>query len=242
MLKKFFLSFICVSYVITSCFIFEDNVVNADDIEIVVLSGDGTSENPYELGECELKDILDNRVKRSINNTNEGSSNYAIYANSLTGSRHYAKDGGIWTYSSGGNVAYNGQFIYMGISYNNGEQCATLSSSLNNSTQLERILVYLAEGYAGKTLATKLTSLLGATKAGIIGGIFAFVYYNYNPTTLHRNMLDKASNEGKGVMEIRYKTSYNGQWYYTTIFEYWDSYPYAYEPGSNYGIGSYNSK
>lgn len=45
-----------------------------------------------------------------------------------------------------------------------------------------------------------------------------------------------------GILEISYKTSYHGSWYYTSCLDVWRINPTTKTPGSAYGEDVYRSK
>ncbi len=113
---------------------------------------------------------------------------------------------------------------------------------LDSSTLSGILKSKLTEGLVGNALTVALTPAFGAINAARLGGFFLFTIAGAAAT--EASVLAAALREHEGILEISYRTSYNGSWYYTSCIDVWHtaSSGVVSMPGSYYGNGYYESK
>ncbi len=211
-----------------------------EDISQYIIGGAGTFDDPYILsGDSTYKEMFDNIAKEAV----QPSVMPAVdFSGTLTGLSYYNQtNGGVWSYTHGEpGTTSDYALVILGISYVNNADTQKLSAVLNDSSQLSVLKSHLSAGLTGATLTAALKGALGATTAGIMGNIF--LYAIDAAAAVDKNIVNQALSINGGILEISYKTSYHGSWYYTSCLDVWRTYPTAKTPGSAYGEGVYRSK
>ena len=239
---KTFLKYSLSICLIISSFGFNLKKVNAveEDLSQYIIGGTGTFDDPYILfGNSTYKEMFDNVAKEAVQPTVIPA---VDFSGTLTGTSYYNQtNGGIWNYTHGGpGTSSDYALVILGISYVNNADTQKLSAVLNNSSQLSVLTSHLKAGLAGAALTAALKGAFGTTMAGVIGNIF--LYAIDSAAAVDKNVVNQALSINGGILEISYKTSYHGSWYYTSCLDVWRTYPTAKTPGSAYGEGVYKSK
>ena len=226
-----------------SCFLGNITKANALDNDIMnyVISGSGTEDDPYILaGDTEYKEMFDKMAKEAVQPTVMP---LVDFSGTLTGAQYKNQNnGGIWRYSGGGpSTSSNGALTILTITYNNNLNTGRLSATLNNASWAQALVDALVSGYCGSALATKLTPIVGPTIATGLASIFSVSIFSFAASKTDKTIVDNALSQGSGVLEISYRTSYNGSWFYTDTIDYWRDYGTVKTPGSYYGNGVYHS-
>lgn len=227
-----------------SCFI--GNITKAkaldNDIMNYVISGSGTEDDPYVLaGDNEYKEMFDEMAKEAVQPTVMP---LVDFSGTLTGTSYSGQTrGGTWSYSGGGpTTSSNGALTILGISYSNNSDTGKLSSVMTNTTYKKYLVNSLASGLSSSALTSALTGTLGASLASAMGSVFGFSFVSFVASQTDLNIVNQALSKGVGILEISYRTSYNGSWFYTSCLDVWHTCPIAKTPGSYYGNGVYRSK
>ena len=210
------------------------------DIMDFVISGTGTENDPYILGANNpYKEQFDAQAKEAVQ---PSLMPLVDFSGTLTGPVYYGQtNGGIWNYTGGGpSSSSDNALIISGISYSNNAATQTLSSVVNNASLFNILKENLGAGLAAGGLTKALTSAFGFKIASTIGSIFAFTMEVAQ--SVDKNVINQALNKHVGILEISYRTSYHGSWFYTSCLDVWHTEPTAKTPGSYYGNGVYSSK
>lgn len=243
MLKKIFNCLLAICLCCTVLTLSVGHVDAKDSISNYIIAGSGTETDPYVLSsDCPYKEELDNKAREIVQ---PSITPLIDFSDALTGTKHYGQyNGGVWRYTSGGpDGSYNDALTILGISYGNFDVVELfVDDILSDSTMLARLQSALNDNLIGSALTATLTSLYGGPAATMIGGFFLFAINSASGTD--STIIAQAHREREGILEINYRTSYNGSWYVTSCLDVWHtaSSGMAQEPGSYYGTGYYTSK
>lgn len=233
-----------------------------EELKVAIISGDGSEDNPYVVDYDKAPNFkaymesLETKVMNSLQGDleNNGISTFGIYDGIMTGTKKTGQTkGGQWKYSSGKpSVAVNGNIwmkkvVYISIA-NTKNIRNTLASTLakdiivDNLTDIAKkpfdsalellIKKGLSEGSATSVLIGlgKLNSLFTAAEVTkFVNDLFILSRYN------------TAVNNGYGMLNVIYATSYNGSWYAQYGEDTWTTASTVYLPGSAYGTGTYTA-
>lgn len=215
-----------------------------NDIKEYIVSGSGTYDDPYVLGgDNQFKTYFDNMAKESVNPTVMPALDFSgvLDGSNVIQNQTY---GGKWSYSSGGMTAItNNALVVLGVAYGAPTYAQRLKQMKSSSLLFDTLQDGLISGLVGTGLIALIERKVDLTEEQeeAIRKIFAFVFISVAGLSLDdQRELDSAANTSKGILEIQYKTSWNGAWYKSSCLDVWESYPTVYLPNTTYGIGGYS--
>lgn len=242
---KKLLSFSLAACLCLSCFIGNMKEAKAyeNDIMNYVISGSGTEDDPYVLSDDnEYKEMFDEMAREAVQPTVIPQIDFSGTLTGATYSGQY--NGGVWRYSSGGpSTSSNGAMTILGISYANHRVVDFYAAQiLSGLTYSAIIKSKINEGLVSTALTNALAPSIGSSNASLVGSFILFAISSANASD--NKVLADALASNQGLLEISYRTSYNGSWYYTSCIDVWRtaSSGKVTVPGSYYGIGTYSSK
>lgn len=237
------------------------NTIYEDEIEASIVSGDGTSENPYILDYDKapmFKEYIEEKAEQLIYSLNYSESVYSLssmFDGVLNGTSHYSQTkGGYWNYKSDApSVIYNGMIWMRKIEYISKADVLNYCAYLSSGSAAERFKGYIPDiaGFSAsfaisylvkKGISTAVaTSLAAWAGCGTTFFAAAILLSEYSTFISEKPYLD-ARDAGKGLLHAQFYTSYQGQWYSHSLSDVWTSYSTAKEPNTYYGKGTYVSK
>lgn len=228
------------------------------ELEVAIISGDGTAENPYVVDYDkapyfrEYMDRLDDKVVASLHG--EVPLTRGILDGVLSGTKHTGQSrGGCWIYKSGApSTSVNGNIWMKAITYQSAADTKLVYNLKNDTYQWNKVKEI------GSTIASKPASdafdlivksgIAGSTATALLRGI-GKINSIFSAITVLQFINDycvlsryrSAANNGYGMLHATYNTSYNGSWYSHTLEDTWTTANTVYEPGPYYGKGTYRS-
>lgn len=235
----------------------ESQLIDAE-LEVAIISGDGTAENPYVVDYSkaphfkEYIDGLDQKVIASLHG--EVPLTRGVLDGVLSGTKHANQTkGGSWVYKSNApSVSVNGNIWMKAVTYQSKADTKAVYNLKNDTYQWNKVkeigsaiaskpandayALIVKTGVAGTT-ATALLRALGKINS-VFTAITVLQFINdYLVLSRYKTAVDK----GYGMVHATYNTSYNGSWYSQTLEDTWTTANTVYEPGSFYGKGTYKS-
>lgn len=237
------------------------DTIYEDEIDASIVSGDGTSENPYILDYDKapmFKEYIEEKAKQVLYSLNNSESVYSLssfFDGVLNGASHYSQTkGGYWNYKSDApSVIYNGMIWMRKIEYTSNADVMNYCAYLSSGDAVERFKGYIPDiadfsaSFAISYLVKKgistaiATSLAAWAGCGTTFFAAAILLSEYSTFISEKPYLD-ARDAGKGLLHAQFYTSYQGQWYNHSLSDVWTSYSTAKEPNIYYGKGIYVSK
>ena len=240
-------------------FAYSEEELIARELEVAIISGDGSAGNPYEVDYSkaphfkEYMDTLNEEVMSVLQGDISNNMNArGIYDGILTGgTRSNQTNGGEWKYTSGApSVNYNGNICMKKIVYISRAKTAKIADVLNNGDfdeveNLKNTIVNSSYSAARTALAAKIGT--EAAEAVLVAvGKFSAIFTVAEALKFINDYFVKsryatAKTNGYGMINATYQTSYNGSWYAQYGEDTWTDPHTVHLPGSYYGTGSYTS-
>lgn len=256
------LSMVVMLITITKVNAVDEEQLIEDELEIAIISGDGSADNPYVVDydkapnfEKYMEDINKQVMLSFQESENSGNvSTFGIFDGVLKGTKHTGQTkGGTWKYTSGApSVVYNGNIWMKAVTYQSISDTKALYEIRSNQTKWDRIdaigssiaqkpytdayNLIVSSGIAG-TAATSLLRCLGKVN-GVFTAVTVLKFINdYMVLSRYKS----AVQNGDGMIHAVYNTSYNGSWYSQQAEDTWTSANTVYEPSTAYGKGTYTA-
>ncbi len=235
----------------------ESQFIN-EELEVAIISGDGTAENPYVVDYDkaphfkEYIDRLDQKVLASLHG--EVPLTRGVLDGVLSGTKHTGQTkGGSWVYTRNApSLSVNGNIWMKAITYQSKVDTKAVYNLKRDTYQWNRVKEI------GSTIASKPasdaytmivnTGIAGSTATALLRGLgkinavfTAITFLEFFNDYLVLNRYNTAVSKGYGMIHAIYNTSYNGSWYSHTLEDTWTTADTVYEPGSYYGTGTYKS-
>lgn len=244
----------------SSVFALDTDELIEQELEVAIISGDGSAENPYEVDYSkaphfkEYMDSINAEVMLTLKGTT-GNNSLArgIYDNILIGSKiEDQNNGGEWKYVSGApSVAYNGNIWMKKVVYVSANDTKAIYEIMKNDKFADVVALKntIANGTYTAALAAVTSAVGNATAAkaflisvGKFNALFATAeILKFINDYFVESKYQNAATRGYGMINATYQTSYNGSWYNQYGEDSWTTANDVYLPKSNYGTGTYRS-
>lgn len=241
----------------------EEEIIE-DELSVAIISGEGTPDNPYVVDYSlaptfsQYMNEVNETVMGSLSTTsNNGVGTYGIYDGILQGDYRYNQNyGGYWVYDPNDNtsppsVNWNGNVWMKKVVYVPIDATAAISTQYTSSIRL--VIQQKGADFFAQPLSDIKDELIDAgftafgaasfAKAmGKVNSIFsvaetmAFVIDLFNA-----HKYQTAKNNGYGMINATYQTSYNGSWYLNYGEDTWTTANTVILPATSYGRGDYTS-
>lgn len=233
-----------------------------DELKVAIISGDGSEENPYVVDYekaphfKEYMNTINDKIMDELQGTveNDGILLCGIYDGILKGSKYTGQTkGGQWKYTSGKpSVSINGNIWMKKIVYVSITNTKNIRNLLKSDTALEifdecvgsikdkaydAALEYLVKKGLGEAMGKSV--LIGLGKLNSFFTAVEFAKFANDLLVLSR--YNTAVNNGYGMINAIYATSYNGSWYAQYGEDSWTTASTVYLPSSAYGTGTYTA-
>lgn len=230
-----------------------------NELEVAIISGDGSGENPY-IVDYKLAPVFEayiskseEVVKQTLSIKNTYISTYGIFDGVLVGTAHYNQTrGGYWKYTNTPpSATSNGNIWMKAVNYIPTSTTVIIANMLQEQVfqtirNMANSLVNLPLDELKSKIDEKIqTELAGESFAKAIGKISNLYtstqMINFMQTLFSTALYSEAKMYGYGIINAVYQTSYQGSWYSHQFEDTWTTANTAYEPASAYGNGNYYS-
>lgn len=252
---------ICCLLPIKNIYAFETDEVIESELEVVIIAGDGSFDNPYHVDYNEaphFKEYLDSINENIIDsldtiNSNEGIMPLGIYENYLTGTPVGEKNfGGEWTFTGNApSVAYNGNVCLLRIEYITRTDTAYMNQMIQDGVygSIKGQLVDILKKPMDDALDDLIKAKITAENARVILKVFGKLNNLYSYLQLAKLVNDcfvaakysNAASNGYGMINAAFRTAYQGSWYEHCGEDTWTDDNYVKLPNSAYGTGTFYS-
>lgn len=230
--------------------------VYAQNNEVIILSGDGTFENPYEIedNDNEIVEFINQNYERLNSNCLGDITPYGLSSSSTTVDNNttISSSGAYWRYQSGGGTTVNnGSLVYTLIEYvphsKMGDMCAlalkgaTIQNSLRNASNASSTSA--AKQELAKVGISSTLSVVGFLPgigylASAYGGISMCSTFI---TACNNDVLANTQLNQHHLMIVHFKTSYQGSWYKYSRVEESTTKTHPQIPQNAYGVGKFTN-